>query len=115
MTCIILLSMKFTESLKVYEDPALPVEAIQIHPNDGFDLGLVSYSYKMKVFANCSADEFNKETAAFIEGEVRQENKCRVGTVIMNPSYSSRLGNPETIRMVSTGEKILILRCRENY
>ena len=101
--------MKYTHQLHVIEDPRIPEKTIKIHPNDGYDLGLMTYEYKLRIFANCTAEDFNKESCNFISGEVHQLNECRVGTISISPKYSKSLGNPDEVKLIAHEDKLLIL------
>lgn len=73
----------------------------------------MTYQYAdIKIFANCSAEEFNTETTDYMVGEVTQENECTVGTVILNQMFTEKIGNPETIRLIYHDGKVMILSIR---
>ena len=81
---------------------------IIIHPNDGADLGLLMYSLKVKIYANSTIEEFNKDSTAFHEGELKLENKCKSGSVVMGKKYWEKVGKPENVKLFISKEKLLI-------
>ena len=101
--------MKHTKALKVVQGDEPFGDTLRIHPNDGFDLGLMTYTYDMKIFNNCTAEDFNAESAQFIHGKVEQANECPLGTLQVNYKMNKKLNLPETVKLVAMNDKLLLL------
>lgn len=81
---------------------------IVLHPNDGFDLGLLTYSRKIKLFLNTTIQEFNSESGEFKEGELLLENKCKHNQVIMSSKAWEKMGKPHKVKLFLNNDKLLI-------
>ncbi len=101
--------MKHTKALKVVQGDEPSGNTLRIHPNDGFDLGLMTYTYQMKIFNNCSAEDFNHGSAGYIEGTVEQANECPLGTVQVNYRMNNKLSLPQSVKLVAMKDKLLLL------
>ena len=99
--------MKSTKALLVNTDLYLNQD-ILLHPNDGFDLGLMNTSYQVKIFSNVTVDVFNNSEKDFIMGNLLLHNKCKHGTILICHKYWQKIGMPEKIIMFYDNEKILI-------
>ena len=71
--------MKRTQPLKVMVDSSFPMGKIVVHPNDGFDLGLMNTGYPVKIVYNVSLDAFRQEAGNPVQGNILLENSCRIG------------------------------------
>jgi hypothetical protein len=90
--------MKTTGLLKVVSDFKLKDKVI-IHPNDGVDLGLFNYSFKVKIIS-ILIDE--KES---FDGELILENKCKTDTVELSTAFWQKLGKPDKIKLAISDDK----------
>lgn len=106
--------MKHTGTLNVRLTPGHEEHVLVIHPNNGFDIGLMTYSNECLAFFGCTAAEFNAGTGLNFTVRIDQSNECRLGTVEMSTGMHKRLSNPEDLELVMHGGKLLILplRCR---
>jgi hypothetical protein len=102
--------MKSTERLSVMGDFTLSRDLILIHPNDGYDLGLLARETPVLIYACESAEEFLSGTARSIPGTLVLENSCTLSTVIMNLAWWHELGKPREVTLGYEGEKLLITR-----
>ena len=99
--------MKSTDTLLVQTELSLN-ENIVLHPNEGFDLGLMSSANPVKIFYNVTIDVFNKGEDNFIKGSLLLENKCKHGTI--------KIGNKHWKKMVSPLKiKLVILKSEEQF
>ena len=101
--------MKYTSALEVIQGDEPQGDTLRIHPNDGFDIGLMTYMYELKIFNNCSAEEFNSEEGSFFLGRVEQANECQLGTMEVNYKFFKKLGSPERIKIIASDNKLLLL------
>lgn len=99
--------MKNTSILNIETNLFLKNDII-VHPNIGYDLGILEHTTHVKIFSNTSLDEFNKADKHFIEGSIILENKCRQGSVLLGKKYWNSIGKPENVRLFYEDNKILI-------
>jgi hypothetical protein len=99
--------MTKTASLSVETDMYTSNKVI-IHPNDGYDLKLYSLTYQVKVFANCSSDEFENESGDFFEGEIILSNDQTPGKVKLQAKYWDKIGKPSNVILYYNSNKLLI-------
>ncbi|MBN1214530.1 MAG: hypothetical protein JXA99_03715 [Candidatus Lokiarchaeota archaeon] len=81
---------------------------IIIHPNEGYDLGLLNHSTPVKIFANTTIDIFNLAEEYYTEGTVLLENNCKQGSIQLSKKYWNSIGKPEKVRLFYEGNKVLI-------
>ncbi len=103
--------MKKTVPLLVQTDKLEP-EKIYIHPNDGFDLKLFSLSYKLRVFSNCTAEDFNKEKGHCDFFDVVLSNDQPPGKIKINEKYWEKLEKPDQVILINNSNKILVLKVK---
>ncbi|MBN2508701.1 MAG: hypothetical protein JXB03_00435 [Spirochaetales bacterium] len=101
--------MKVTPALEVLQGDEPAGNTLRIHPNDGFELGLMEYVYEMKIFNNCCAQDFNNETGDFFMGRIEQANECPLGTLMVNYRMFKKLNMPVKVKLVASNDKILLL------
>lgn len=94
--------MKHTAELAVLGDYSFDEKTINIHPNDGYDIGLMTSSYVVKIYAGCTPEEFGDGTAAHTFGTIYLNNECRVGTVEMSLRTAEKLGKSRKARLMLT-------------
>ena len=92
--------MKQTAELSVLGDYSFDEKTINIHPNDGYDIGLMTSSHVVRIYAGCTPQEFADGTASHIFGTLYLKNECRMGTVEMSLKTTEKLGKVRTVRLV---------------
>ena len=107
--------MKNAGGYKLKSSNALDIETnlyakndIIIHPNEGYDLGLIDHSTPVKIFANTSIDNFKSAEGNFIEGSIVLENSCKQGNVQLSKKFWNFIGKPQKVRLHFEDNKILI-------
>ncbi|OHD25535.1 MAG: hypothetical protein A2086_11170 [Spirochaetes bacterium GWD1_27_9] len=90
--------MKTTQHLTVITEFKLK-DKVVIHPNDGFDLDLMSTIYKLKVSSVLASQNDN------FEGELFLSNDCKYGTIQLSPSYWQKIGKPNKVKLSITDDK----------
>lgn len=100
--------MKKTGMLTVLGQHSQNSSKIVIHPNDGFDLGLMSVKYPVKIFSNITLTEFQNNSKENIEGTIHLENYCRLGTIELATKYWNKIGNPQAVVLYYDEGRLLI-------
>jgi len=100
--------MKKTGRLTVLGQHAQNSAKIVIHPNDGFDLGLMSTNYPVKLFSNISLADFESNSKQHIDGNIYLENYCRAGTIELATKYWNKIGNPQVVILHYDDGRLLI-------
>ena len=83
-------------------------EEIHLHPNVGFDLGLMNSRYKMKIFPNTIVEIFTKGSEGFIEGSVVLDNKCKDKIIKISHLFWKKIGKPKKARLFIEEDKLLM-------
>ena len=89
--------MKKTGPLSALGDYSFDEKTINIHPNDGYDLGMMTASYVVKIFAGATAEEFESGQGKSVYGTIHLKNECRVGSVELSLKVLERLGKPKQV------------------
>ncbi len=100
--------MKQSDPLAVMGDYSFDDKTINIHPNDGFDLGLMTTQHAVDICAGCSYDEFEAGTANATAGVIHLKNECRANTVELSLRTVERLGKPRKIVLVLQDGRLLL-------
>jgi len=101
--------MKKTGLLTVLGQHSQKSTKIVIHPNDGFDLGLMSTNYPIKIYANTTLDEFEAKQKECVDGTIYLENNCRANTIELATKYWNKIGSPEIVTLYYDDGHLLIL------
>lgn len=105
--------MKRTLPLKVMVDSSFPLGKVVIHPNEGFDLGLMQTSYPAKVFMNISLSDFQQEAVEPVPGQIYLENACRKGHVELSKKCWELMGGPDHVLLVYNEARVLLLSVKK--
>ena len=100
--------MKHTEELTVINDLSLKEHEVVIHPNDGYDLGLLDKHNYIKLFSTKTLEEFKKEDGRYMPGQLSLANECRTGTVMISSKHWNSLGKPKKVKLIYKDKKLLI-------
>jgi len=101
--------MKRTEALNIMVDSSFPLGKIVIHPNDGFDLGLMQTHYTARVFMNIRLSDFKEECGDPVQGQIFLENTCRRGYAELSQKCWERMKKPNSVLLVYDSNKVLLL------
>ncbi len=99
--------MKNTEELDVISDLYLKTDLI-IHPNTGFDLGLMNTKYPVKIFGNTTVEVFNTGENDFFNGNIILSNTCEHEKISMPSSLWKKMGMPRKVRLYYEDGKLLV-------
>lgn len=91
---------KQTAELSVLGDFSFDEKTINIHPNDGYDLGLLTLSHVVRIFPCCSPEEFADGSGPHVFGTLYLKSECRMGTVEMSRKTAEKLGKGRKVRLV---------------
>ena len=94
--------MKQTAELAVRAKSSSDEKTISIHPNDGYDIGLMTASHAVRIYAACTAQQFAADSVKHVFGTLYLRNECRIGTVEMSLRTAEKLGNTRKVRLVLT-------------
>ncbi len=100
--------VKKTSPLSVISDYSFDEATINIHPNDGFDLGLMTTSYDVAIFPRSTSDDASRTDSGGVPGTVNLKNECRVGTVEVSLKTVKSMGSPRKITLSYDDGKLLL-------
>lgn len=91
--------MKETSFLQVLGDYSFDEKTVKIHPNDGFDLGIMTTEVVVKIYAGNSFEEVEDSSTRFVYGNLYLENNARMGTCELSLKTVQKLGSPKKVRL----------------
>ena len=91
--------MKETSFLQVLGDYSFDEKTIRIHPNDGFDLGIMTTDIVVKIYPGNSFEELEDPNTRFTYGKLYLENNTRMGTCELALKTAQKLGSPKKVRL----------------
>ncbi len=91
--------MKSTSALTVLGDFSMDEKTIQIHPNDGFDLGLMTTEYVIRLHVGPETDPSALVEKDFVYGKILLKNDVRSGHVEMGLKSAERLEGAKQARV----------------
>lgn len=89
--------MKSTSTLKALCQPSLKPGQLSIHPNDGFDLGMMTTGYDVELDGQGPA-------------QIRLLNECPKDCLELCPSLFEKLGRPSMAVVKYDGTRLYIER-----
>jgi hypothetical protein len=87
--------MRKTGSLRVLCPYGLPDSRLNIHPNEGADLGMLTLCNSVTLYEG-------------VKGEVRLLNECPRETVEISPKFWEKIGKPSRAVLSLDGDKLSI-------
>jgi hypothetical protein len=91
--------MKETDALQVLGDFSFDEKTVNIHPNDGFDLGLMMSSHVVEMYTGITPDELPSADSTGIYGKINLKNECKMGTVELSLKSVERMGGPKQVKL----------------
>ncbi len=85
--------MKRTELLRVVCAKGMPAGRLDLHPNEGSDLGLMTTRHSVELEGGATA-------------ELRLLNDCPKRTLVMGEAFWERLGRPSSAVLTIDGAKL---------
>jgi hypothetical protein len=89
--------MKQSGKLAVLGDFSLKDNTVIIHPNDAFDIGLMTTSHPVYLYSGITLEEFQSGNGEKTNGSVLLKNECRMGTVEINLKRWQKMGKPKHV------------------
>jgi hypothetical protein len=102
--------MKNTGNLNVLGDFTLQENILIIHPNDGFDLGMMTTSYTVNICRGVSVEEFKESSGEKLSGQIELKNECPTGTIEMGLKSWEKIGKPKYVKLYYEEPDLLIIR-----
>lgn len=90
-------------------DSSFPLGKVVVHPNEGFDLGLMNTCYPVKVYLNIPLADFQQEKTEAMQGQIFLENTCRKAYAELSQKTWNKMGSPENVILIYENGKLLIL------
>ncbi|NBC30109.1 MAG: hypothetical protein GVY29_08990 [Spirochaetes bacterium] len=98
-------SLKQTGALSLLGDYSFDEKTVNIHPNDAYDLGLMTLRETVKIFVDTTVEEFLHGSGQHTFGNLYLRNETRIGTLEVSLKTAKRLGRPKQVRLLYfTGE-----------
>lgn len=93
------MNTKETAFLQVLGDYSFDEKTVRIHPNDGFDLGVMTTDIVVQIYAGESLDELDSPDTKFVYGTLYLENNTTMGTCELALKTVQKLGSPKKVRL----------------
>jgi hypothetical protein len=101
--------MKKTEKLRVAASSALACDRLVIHPNDGFDLGMMTKEHEVSVCTEIGIDQFLGGSSGTVSpAHVELRNECPQRTIQVAPKTWERYGMPESAVVLFDGSRLYL-------
>ncbi len=101
--------MQSTGYLKAMGDIRLPRDVLVMHPNDGYDLGLLSSHNTLLVFLGGSLEDFEAGRGQSTKGSLHLKNDCALSTLHLNQVWWKELGKPGSVRLYCRSDRLLVM------
>lgn len=89
-----------TGPLSLMGDYSFDEKTINIHPNDAYDLGLMTSRAVVQIFVDCSVEEFLQGSVQSTYGNLYLKNETRMGTLEVSLKTAQKLGKPKQVRVL---------------
>ena len=100
--------MKKLGPLSILADYSFDDKTLVIHPNDGYDLDLMTTSYVVKIYIAASEEDVLNDKASFHWGKIHLKNECRLGTIEMSLRLTERMSKPNKLHLLMIDDKLLL-------
>ena len=101
--------MRSTGYLRTMGDFSLPRDVLVMHPNDGYDLGLLSTHNPLHIFMDCTLEDFQAGNGTAKTGNIHLKNDCPHSTLRINLAMWNTLGKPRHVKLVCRDHNLLIV------
>jgi len=103
--------MKSTVPLNVKTNLYIKDE-IMIHPNEGFEIGLMNTSQNVRLFVNTNVEVFNTGEKDYIIANLVLSNDCKHGEIILSHRFWKRIGTPPKLKLYYDNNKVLLANAK---
>lgn len=100
--------MKNSSELNVLADFSMAEDTLVLHPNDGFDLGMMKTSYPVYIYRGISLADFKEKKGERINGKILLKNECKLGTLEMGKKGWEKGGKPKKVQLYYEEPDLLI-------
>lgn len=101
--------MKKTLPLTVRPSTSCADDILSIHPNDGFDLGMMTTGYRVQLYSAMPLEAFVKgQDWDHKPAQVKLLNECQKETLELNMKFWKKIGEPVKAVLVYDGDRLLI-------
>ena len=100
--------MKQTGVLHVINDFMQRDDRIIVHPNDGFDLGIVTSFRAVDIYLGPKTKEEAHKAGGHLKGVILLESRCKQGTVEIGKRTWEQLGKPSSLVLLLEEDKLLV-------
>ena len=91
--------MKSTVALAIMGDYLMDERTIHIHPNDGFDLGLMATEYTVRIYIGTDAMLREVSDNEYVYGKLHLKNNVRHGYVELGLRAANKLGQSRMAKL----------------
>ena len=103
------MAVKKTGTLKVAPSQHIASGHMHLHPNDGFDIGLMTKRHDVDWCTGIFAPDFLKgDNGAVLETKLDLLNECPQATVMVNMHQWKSVGSPENVVLLFDGKRIFL-------
>lgn len=101
--------MKKTVPLSLRPSAGITEDTLAIHPNEGFDLGMMMTAYRVQFSFGPSANDFAQgQDGESCPMEVQLRNQCPLQTIEINQKFWQKLGKPRRAILHYDGRRLLL-------
>ena len=101
--------MKKTVSLKVSVSTAVDRVHLVMHPNEGFDLGLMRVAHPVKLCRNLPIEDYLKGGEGDVEMvDISLLNECPKQTILVGLTLHKLLGEPNKAVVLYDGHRLYV-------
>ena len=101
--------MKKTGSLKISVSTDVDRTHVVMHPNEGFDLGLMRIAHPVELCRGIGIEDYLKGLSGVSEPiAVSLLNECPKETVLLGPALHRLLGEPEKGVVLFDGQRLFV-------
>lgn len=103
------MAVKKTGALKVAASQHLPAGHVGLHPNDGFDLGLMTKAHPVQWCVGIGAEDFLRGgTGQPLAARIELLNQCPHNTIQLNMQQWRAIGSPEQVVLLLDGVRMYL-------
>ena len=101
--------MKKTGSLKVSVSTTVDIEHLVMHPNDGFDLGLMRVEHPVQLCLNMNVEDYLRGCDCDVNlVNLALRNECPRETILVGTALHRRLGEPAKVVVLFDGQRLYL-------
>lgn len=103
------MGMKKTEPMDVVCSQHIPAGEIYFHPNEGFDLGLLTKGHDVEWCVDLEPDAFLRgQKGTVLPCRIELKNECKLNTIELNIHEWKRVGMPDRAVVFFDGRRIFL-------